>query len=237
MMTEDALTYLKEKHHGHKLIYVRFSNSEYVFRTLNKKEYKYIKTSSSTEQDLQDRICNASCIYPDDMAFEYCTLAGLPEFASSIIESESGFTNIDKILESYYLAKGNTTLEEQCMDMIKAFIPEYTYEQMSDWTWHQLMEMTARAERIAKLKGFDYHLNDKSKDMEEEYDKMNSDNPEFIENLYNHGVDPMVHFKSELKFENNILDFPLILGSAYNDEVTLNAVRKQIKTQNNRTSK
>ena len=228
MITEDIIMYLKEKYNGHKIIYVRFSNDEFIFRTLSKKEYKYIKSISETEQDLHDNICNISCLYPEEFDFNYCYYAGLSDYVSNIIEEESGFTNIDKIMECYYNAKNNITLEEQCMDMIKAFIPEYTYEEMKDWTWQQLMEITARAERIARLKGFDYKLNDKTKDMEEEYNQMNSDNPEFIENLYKHGIDPMFHFKSELKLENDILEFPLILGTSYNDEVILDAIRKQI---------
>ena len=43
MITEDTIMYLKEKYNGHKIIYVRFSNEEFIFRTLSKKEYKYIK--------------------------------------------------------------------------------------------------------------------------------------------------------------------------------------------------
>ena len=182
MMSEDTIIYLKEKYYGHKIIYVRFSNEEFVFRTLNKKEYKYIKSISGTEQDLHDNICNISCVYPEEYDFGMTYLAGLPDFVAKIIEDESGFTNIDKIMNAYYEAKNNVTLEEQCMDMIKAFIPEYTYEEMSDWTWQRLMEVTARAERVAKLKGFDYKLNDKTKEMEEEYNTMNSDNTEFITN-------------------------------------------------------
>lgn len=228
MITEDTIMYLKEKYSGHKIIYVRFSNEEFVFRTLSKKEYKYIKSISETEWDLHDNICNIGCLYPEDYDFNYCHYAGMSDYISNIIEEESGFTNIDKIMQYYYNTKDNITLEEQCMDMIKAFIPEYTYEEMKDWTWQQLMETTARAERIAKLKGFDYHLNDKTADMEEEYNQMNSDNPEFIENLYKHGIDPMFHFKSELKLENDILDFPLIIGTSYDNEVVLDAVRQQI---------
>lgn len=237
MITQQGINLLKEKYHGHKLIYVRFSNTEFVFRTLSKKEYKYIKSYSNSEQDLQDNICNAACVIPDSYAFEYCPLAGLPEFVSPIIEEESGFGDVHRILNFYYDAKKATTLEEQCMDMIKAFIPEYSYEEMEEWTWEQLMTTTARAERVAKLKGFDYSLNDKTEDMEKEYDKMNSENPEFIENLYKHGVDPMTYFKSELKFDNNILDFPLILGTSYDNEVTLNVVRQQIAKKNNRLAK
>lgn len=37
MITEDTIMYLKEKYNGHKIIYVRFSNEEFIFRTLSKK--------------------------------------------------------------------------------------------------------------------------------------------------------------------------------------------------------
>lgn len=229
MINEDKIIYLKEKYNGHKIIYVRFSNEDFIFRTLSKKEYKYIKSISDEEYDLHDNICNIACLYPEDYNFSKCYIAGLPDYVSNIIEEESGFTNIDKIMECYYNERDNVTLEQQCMDMIKAFMPEHTYEEMEEWTWQKLMQTTARAERIAKLKGFDYHLNDKTKEMTEEYDKMNSDNPDFIKNLYEHGIDPMFHFKHELKLENDILEFPLILGSSYDNEVILDAVRKQIE--------
>jgi len=229
MVDEDKIIFLKEKYNGHKIIYVRFSNEEFIFRTLSKKEYKYIKSISSEEYDLHDNICNIACLYPEDYNFSECYIAGLPDYVSNIIEEESGFTNIDKIMECYYNERDNITLEQQCMDMIKAFMPEHTYEEMEEWTWQKLMQTTARAERIAKLKGFDYHLNDKTKEMTEEYDKMNSDNPDFIKNLYEHGIDPMFHFKHELKLENDILEFPLILGNSYDNEVILDAVRKQIE--------
>ena len=38
----------------------------------------------------------------------------------------------------------------------------------------------------------------------------------------------MFHFKSELKLENDIIDFPLIIGTSYDNEVILDAVRQQI---------
>ena len=71
MITEDTIMYLKEKYNGHKIIYVRFSNEEFIFRTLSKKEYKYIKSISETEYDLHDNICNAGCLYPEDFDFNY----------------------------------------------------------------------------------------------------------------------------------------------------------------------
>ncbi len=35
MITQDTIMYLKEKYNGHKIIYVRFSNEEFLFRTLS----------------------------------------------------------------------------------------------------------------------------------------------------------------------------------------------------------
>lgn len=228
MLTEDAVKYLKEKYYGHKLIYVRFSSEEFIFRTLSKNEYKYIKANSYGEYDFRDKICNLACIYPEDYDFSYSPFAGVPDKCAPIIEEQSGFTDINVILQSYYQEKELHTLETQCMDMIKAFIPEYTYEEMREWTWHQLMTMTAHAEKVAKLKGFDYALNDKTGEMEEEYNKMNSDNPDFIKNLYEHGVDPMIHFKHEIEFVKPVIEFPLIMGVSYDNEVVIDAVRKQI---------
>lgn len=126
------------------------------------------------------------------------------------------------------------------MDLIKAFIPEYSYEEMESWTWHQLMKTAARAEKVAKLKAaangvtdFNMSLNDKTEDMEKEFEAMNSDNPDFIQNLYEHGVDPMIHFRDELVFKNELVEVPLILGKSYDNQEVLDAVRKQIKKKKN----
>ena len=232
MLDNKTITYLQEKYDGHKIIYVRcFNNEEFLFRTLNKKEYKYIKSQASDIYELNDLICIVSCVYPNDYDFEHCYIPGVIDKVAPLIEEESGFTEINNILKYYYQEKENTILEQQCMDMIKAFIPEYTYEEMQEWTWQKLMTVTARAEKIAKLKGFDYSLNDRTKEMEEEYEKMNSNNKEFVDNLYKNGIDPMVHYKDELKFTKDIIDYPFIIGSNFNNEEVLNAVKEQIKAK------
>ena len=76
-------------------------------------------------------------------------------------------------------------------------------------------------------------LNDKTEDMEKEFEAMNSDNPDFIQNLYEHGVDPMIHFRDELVFKNELVEVPLILGKSYDNQEVLDAVRKQIKKKKN----
>ena len=65
-------------------------------------------------------------------------------------------------------------------------------------------------------------------------ENIRSDNEEFIKQLQNDGVDPMFYFEDEIKetFQSRIIDFPIILGQSWNDEVVLDVVRKQIKKKN-----
>lgn len=223
------LNYYKDLYSGHKIIYVRFLDTDFIFRTLTRKEYRYILQSGADEYETEDKICSTACIYPEDYEFETCGFAGLNEYAANIIQELSGFNDIQTVLEEYRKAKESSNLEIQCMDLIKAFIPEYTYEEMEEWTWEKLMFMTARAEKIAELKGFDWHIQDQTEEYMEEMNKINSDNEEFIKELQNNGVDPMFYFSEELKstFTHEIIEFPMISGANWNDEVILDAIRRQ----------
>lgn len=228
------LNYYKDLYSGHKIIYVRFLDEDFIFKTLSRKEYKFILQTNDSKYDLQDAVCNAACIYPEDYTFDDCGFAGLVEFASESIIKHSGLSDIQDVLAEYRQYKEYTNLEIQCMDLIKAFIPEYSYEEMEEWTWSKLMYMTTRAERIAELKGFDWHIEDQSEAYLEEVNKITMENKEFIEELKKNGIDPMHYFSDDLKatFKRDILDFPLIGGIHWNDEVILDVIRKQIRAKN-----
>lgn len=225
------LNYYKDLYSGHKIVYVRFLDTDFIFRTLTRKEYRYILQSSTSEYEVEDKICNTACIYPEDYEFETCGFAGLNEYVADVLQQLSGFKDIQTVLNEYRAIKENVNLEIQCMDLIKAFIPEYTYEEMEEWTWEKLMFMTARAEKIAELKGFDWHIQDQTEEYMEEMNKINSDNKEFINELQSHGIDPMFYFSEELKstFTHEIIEFPMISGAKWNDEVILDAIRKQTR--------
>jgi hypothetical protein len=228
------LNYYKDLYSGHKIIYVRFLDTDFIFRTLTRKEYKYILQSSTSEYEVEDKICNTTCVYPEDYDFETCGFAGLNEYVADVIQQLSGFKDIQFVLNEYRQIKANVNLEIQCMDLIKAFIPEYTYEEMEEWTWEKLMFMTARAEKIAELKGFDWHIQDQTEEYMNEMSKINSDNKEFVNELQNNGIDPMFYFSEELKstFTHDIIEFPMISGANWNDEVILDAIRKQARKKN-----
>ena len=228
------LNYYKDLYSGHKIIYVRFLGEDFIFKTISRKEYKYLLQSIENKYDMQDAICDTACVFPEDYEFSSCGFAGLVEFASENIIKQSGLENIQDVLDEYKQYKEYTNLEIQCMDLIKAFMPEDSYEEMEEWTWGKLMYMTVRAERIATLKGFDWHIEDQSEAYMQEVNKITMDNKDFIKSLQENGIDPMYYFSEELKdtFKRDILDFLLIGGIHWNDEVVLDVIRQQIRKKN-----
>ena len=85
------LNYYKDLYSGHKIIYVRFLDTDFIFRTLTRKEYKYILQSSTSEYEIEDKICNTTCLYPEEYEFETCGFAGLNEYVADLIHSITVF--------------------------------------------------------------------------------------------------------------------------------------------------
>ena len=232
----NLLAHYKDLYSGHKILYVRFLDNDFIFRSLTRKEYKYLLQSGLSQMDMEDSICNTACLYPEDYDFTVCGFAGLNEYVANIIKDISDFSDIRSILNEYHKYKEMDNLETQCMDLIKAFIPEYTYEEMEEWTWEKLMQITVRAEKVAALRGFEWSLKDESEQYIEEMQNINSENKEFLKELGTNGIDPMFCFEDEIKhtFKKEVLDFPLIGGSHWNDEVVLSVIREQIRKANYR---
>ena len=232
----NLLAHYKNLYSGHKILYVRFLDNDFIFRSLTRKEYKYLLQSGLSQMDMEDSICNTACLYPEDYDFTVCGFAGLNEYVANIIKDISDFSDIRSILNEYHKYKEMDNLETQCMDLIKAFIPEYTYEEMEEWTWEKLMQITVRAEKVAALRGFEWSLKDESEQYIEEMQNINSENKEFLKELETNGIDPMFYFEDEIKhtFKKEVLDFPLIGGSHWNDEVVLSVIREQIRKANYR---
>ena len=227
----NLLAHYKNLYSGHKILYVRFLDNDFIFRSLTSKESKYLLQSGLSQMDMEDSICNTACLYPEDYDFTVCGFAGLNEYVANIIKDISDFSDIRSILNEYHKYKEIDNLEIQCMDLIKAFIPEYTYEEMEEWTWEKLMQITVRAEKVAALRGFEWSLKDESEQYIEEMQNINSENKEFLKELETNGIDPMFYFEDEIKhtFKKEVLDFPLIGGSHWNDEVVLSVIREQIR--------
>lgn len=211
MLDTTQIQYYKEMYYGHKLIYVRFSDQEFLFRTLGVKEYEIILNNYPNEYSQEDAICNLSCVYPEKYDFAQCEYAFLPSVIKGYIIAASDLDNNDEIFEEYNLYKTNTNLFQQCMDLIKTFIGDYTYEEMEDWTWQHLMQMTVRAENIAKYKGYDYHI----KQSDDKPYELSIKNEKDIQVVLDHKLNPLIYFRKEIDKDlskNNIItDNPMLI--------------------------
>lgn len=229
MLTRTDLELIKENNDGHKLLYVRFSDEEFVFRSLSLKEYEIVLRLYNNKFKQETGVCNLSVVYPEDYEFQNCPYGYLPTVMSEYILKISDLSDTDDIKYLYYSLKNNYNLFLNCLDLIKAFIDDYTYEEMEEWTWQKLMEMTVRAENIAKLQGYDYHI-EKSEDIDN-INKPSIHNQESIENLIKQKINPLIFFKDEIQKEininNNIVNNPFIIGKLWNNKELLDGFKKQ----------
>jgi hypothetical protein len=224
------LMYLKEQHEGHKIIYVLFNNREFVFRTLTRKEYRDILNITSDDYEFEDAICQSALVFPEDFDFSESPLGGLSHNVAPTIIEVSGFTNLQSVINMYEESKSKVLqFDQECMAVIKAAMPEHTYEEMEDWTWEKLTLMVARAERILHLKGHDINMVSKQEEAEEHAAQITPDNKEFIKELRENGIDPMNYFKDVIIPKKDFVDFPLIGGIHWQNEGVMDAIREQME--------
>lgn len=236
MINEHTIQYYKEQYNGHKIIYVRFLNNDFLFRTLTVKEYEMLSKMYSNEFKLETAICNLSCLYPESYEFSECEFGVFPSVISGYIKKASAFDEPEDIFIEYDNSKSNYNLYQQCMDLIKAFIKDYTYEEMEEWTWQKLMEMTVRAENIAKLQGFDYHL-ERAENMEEISRKPSIKNEDDVNKLLENRINPLIFFKDEIQKEldknKEIISEPFIIGPRWNNKEILDGFRNKKNKESN----
>lgn len=230
MLEYYELLLLKEKYPDHRLIYMNLYGNEFVFRTLTRKEYQTLLRVALEEDEFQDHVCQTALIYPEDFEFEVSPFAGLAPEASFHIVQLSGFTNMDQIFDFYDQAKlKNQGFEMECMNVIKSAMDEYTYEEMEDWTWQRLMDFVSRAERILELRGITPVRLERDEEATEQ-EPLSIDNKEFVDGLIQKGIDPMLYLKDEVKPRKaELIDFPLIGGSHWQNDEVLHAIRQQME--------
>lgn len=221
------LLVFKENNPGHKVMYINICNKEFVFRTLGKTEYKNILNVCSNEYDLEDMICQVSVLFPNEFDFKDCPIGGLTKTISPLITELSGFTNTEIIHQTYDSYKQEmNTFENKCYALIKIAFPEFTFEEMEDWTWDKTFNIATKAEYIlneTKFKDNPIKLVKVEQNVGEEINKL-----DLIQELRAQGVDPMVHFWNEINQKSDYIDFPLIGSIHWNDEGVINEIRKQI---------
>jgi hypothetical protein len=212
---------VKEAHNNDKIIYLQFRHHDFIFRLLSPKEYSQCKMLTSNKEELHDAICQLTLLYPDDVSFSTLPFAGLSDFAAEQIIERSMIFEDKKVLDKFEQAKNKLNkFLPQCMLFVKAAFPEYTLEQIEDWSYEKLMEYTAKAEFILKLKGSEYVI---------EYEDVDEEKPTITDDeLRKKGIDPMMYYSNEIVLKKPLVDYPVILGSDWRNKELSDRVGEQI---------
>lgn len=236
MLSIYDLAIYKEMYKGHKILYALFNNREFVFKALGRKEYQDIINLTSDEYELEDAICQTSLIYPEECIFATHPMAGITNNIAPIIVELSGFSDLSNVLDMYKESKGKmNNFDQQCMALVKVAFPEYRYDEIEEWTWEQLMDFTAKAENMMALKGLPpIELVNRKDEVEEEAKKQTEEynQDEFVHELREKGIDPIMYFQDKLFQKKDYLDFPLIGGIHWENEGVLNDIRQQMEAYN-----
>lgn len=230
-MNHYELLYIKEMYPYHQIMYVNFRGHEFVFRSLGRHEYQTLLKLGEDELTFEDAVCQTALVYPEDYIFETSPHAGISRKICPMIMEASGLLSLDDIFDVYEQQKvKNETFDSECMNIIKAAMPEYTYEEMETWTWEKLMRHVVRAERVLYLRGIDnivLQRNDQA--VSEEAESISIENPEVVYDLLERGIDPMFYFKDEVQpKKKDIIDQPFLGGRHWHDEGVLHAIRQQM---------
>lgn len=229
MLNQYQLNYLKELHDGHQLIHYTLREHEFVFRTLNPKEYQAVLNLTDDEEEFQDAVCQMSILYPEDYNFEHSPLAGVSQIMAPIIIEQSGYTTIDEIFDCYEEEKRKASrIEVYCMNLVKAAMPEYTYEEMESWTWQKLMKHVVRAEEVLAIRGIEVRIK-RPETNEEEIQIPTVEDKAFVTELLKEGVDPMFYFKDQvMPRKSTLVESPFIGGIHWQNEGVIDDIRTQL---------
>lgn len=225
MLNVYDLMLLKESVNNEKIIYIQFNKNEYVFRTITPKEYTQVKNLTSTNEELSDSICQVALIYPNDFNFSESNVAGLSDsMCINIIEESMLFDDI-KVIDKFEESKDKlNSFLVQCTLFIKAAFPEYSLIEIEEWGYEKLMDMTAKAEFVLKIRGSDYKIEYNRDDLNNESSDTRISDKELIQN----GIDPMLYNSNEIQLRKPLIDYPVILGNSWDREELIKDVRQQI---------
>lgn len=120
----------------------------FVFRVLTRNEYQEINYFASDESELQELICETACLYP-----RYNFRVGLGGIASAlsthILDQSFMRENQAKHLLTYFRQE-MTTFDAQCDCLIHEAFPNFTLEEISNWSVKKTLYYLSRAEFIVK---------------------------------------------------------------------------------------
>lgn len=227
-----------------KKYYVIFANTigyeYYIWRPITRQEYNIIIKSSAGNDSIRDEmICQIAVLYPQ---VDFATYkAGIPTTLAPIIIEESGFGGVRKTYEylnstRQYILNNFTA---QAEIVIASAFPQYTFEEIKNWSLEQLLDMVAKAEwKLNVLDGKNFVFDAVHKEEDTEND--DSENPkkteeeeikELEQDIIEAGGDPILYLGDMYakKAKKPYTDFPFIMGSQWNNEEMIQYVGEQLR--------
>lgn len=229
MLSVYDIMLIKENNRNESIIYFNYGKHDLVFRMLTPKEYTQIKLMTSTKEELNDAICQLTLLYPEDFDFSESPIAGMSDKAAAGIVDKSLIFNDIGVIDSFEKSKDKLTkFLPQCMLFIKAAFPEYSMMEIEEWHYEKLMDMTAKAEFVLKIKGSNYEISYNKENLEQEIE------PKTDRELTADGVDPMFYNADKITLKQPFINYPVIAGNSWDNEEMMNSVREQILGRQNK---
>lgn len=229
MLSVYDIMLLKESNNNESIIHLNYGKHDFVFRILSPKEYAQVKIMTSTKEELNDAICQLTLLHPADFDFSESPVAGISDNAAKHIVEKSLIFNDIGVIESFEKSKERLTkFLPQCMLFIKAAFPEYTMSEIEEWNYEKLMDMTAKAEFVLKIKGSNYEINYDKESLSEVAE------PKSDREITEEGLDPMFYNADKIVLKQPFINYPVIAGNSWDNEEMMNSVREQILRRQNR---
>jgi hypothetical protein len=230
-MTQGELANIRALFPNYDLYYIRTTGLEFVVRPITPKEYTTIKELSTGNYDEEDLVTQTAMIFP----YDYNVLrgpGGIPKIISKIVLEASLLTKNSKktiagLFKSYMETLENpNNVDVHAPIIIKMAFPEFSFEEIEDWTIDKKLLNLSRAIWALTLKGTPgidgYRINTEALEEKE----MSLKEKEDVCNEY--GLDPVMELYDDYKTKVDLVDIPLITNRKWNDEVMISVIRKQV---------
>lgn len=231
MLNDVQLEMIKENNNNEDLLYLSILGQDYVFKMISPYEYRHVMMLADNQEDLEDMICQLCIVYPEDFSIDNA-LASVPKLVFKEILRCSGISDMNYIMDKMLEKKSeNNYFFIQCQNIVKAAFPEYSYDDIKQWTWNKLIEYAVRAEAVINMRNSgNLELQDTRENIEntEEKNSATEDYKNVGHILRMQGIDPILQYGKSLVTKNDIMDYPLLGGLYWNEDGVLNEIRKQI---------
>lgn len=134
------------------LYQVEILSIKFIFRPLTRKEFDSLWKIVEDLFDLEEEVCKLCTLSPEGYDFENCP-AGVPGILANYILQVSGFGNpeFSKRLLAAMQEDINNSIEKQMDTIIVSTFPQYTFEDVYNWSQAKTFDIYSRAVWLLQL--------------------------------------------------------------------------------------